>query len=128
NTAATGTVTLSETTVRRVGNGAIHYNGVASLLVNGTSGGDTFSVFSTHDHTVTTIDAGDGDDLFTDIEFNDIGDAGLTLHAGGDGEAITLFTLHTGTIELRDDSARRVGNGTIHYDGFASLALASNNG
>src|SRR6185369_15890376 len=43
NTTSAGTVTVSSTQVQRTGNGPVGYSGLANLIVNGTTGIDTFN-------------------------------------------------------------------------------------
>ena len=87
------------------------------MLVNGTDGGDTINVSKTAAGTATTVQAGSGTDLFGNIDLTQIGTAGLTLHAGGNG-VITeqrLYQLirqsqevgeHTFSIEFLDGGAQ----------------------
>ncbi len=90
NTGIPGTVSISSTQVQRLGNGPLTYSGLAALTVNDTSGAETFNVANTGMNTATTINAGGGTDFFGPIDLMSIGAAGLTIDAGGDGEALTL--------------------------------------
>src|SRR5690606_11863075 len=101
-TAATGTVAISDSMVQRTGNGAIVYDGLAVLIVNGTAGADTFNVHSTAGGTDTTIQALGGTDFFGDIALTTIGAAGLAIHAGGNGETLKLEMTVAGATTVTD--------------------------
>src|SRR4029077_1950808 len=128
NTTTAGTVNVSATQVQRNGNGAISYDGLASLNVNGTSGVDTFNVASTAAGTATTISAGTGLDVFGAIDLTQIGAAGLTIHGGGDGEALTLNTTTAGTVNVSATQVQRNGNGVVSYDGLTTLTVNGTTG
>jgi hypothetical protein len=123
NTTVTGTVNVSSTTVQRVGNGPIDYTGLATLIINGTAGADTFDVDSTAAATATTINAFGGTDIFDDIDLTTMGTAGLMINAGGNGELLTLETMTAGTVTLTDSLVQRSGNGPVNYTGLANLVL-----
>jgi hypothetical protein len=128
NTTAAGTVAISSTQVQRSGNGPITYAGLATLIVNGTTGVDTFNVASTADNTATTINAGGGLDLFAAIDLTTIGLAGLTIDAGGNGESLTLNTTTAGTVNLSSTQVQRIGDGAVTYSGLANLIVNGTTG
>jgi Ca2+-binding RTX toxin-like protein len=124
NTTMVGTVGVTSSQVQRFGNGAATYSGFANLTVNGTAGADMFNVVGTADATATTINSGDGVDLFGDIDLTQIGLAGLTINAGsGAAQIITLNTTATGTVTVSNMQVQRAGNGPVAYSGFASLTV-----
>ncbi|MCC7083572.1 MAG: hypothetical protein IT427_01035 [Pirellulales bacterium] len=123
NTAIAGTVTVNSTVVQRIGNGAINYSGLANLIVTGTGGADSLNVSSTAAATATTIQAGGGIDLFTAIGLDTIGLAGLTVHAGGDGESLTLNASTAGIVSVSSTAVERTGNGAVHYLGLTTLLV-----
>ena len=123
NTTTAGTITLSSTQLQRTGNGAIIYSGLSNLIVNGTSGVDTFNIASTAAGTQTTINAASGLDVFAAITLTQIGAAGLSINAGGDGESLTLNTTTVGTVNISGTQVQRVGNGAVSYTGLGTLIV-----
>ncbi len=123
------TIGISDTQVTRSGgSAALSYSGLEQLTVNGTNGGDTINVTKTAAGTATIVNAGSGLDTFGAIDLTQIGAAGLTLHAGGNGEALTLNTTTAGTVSVSGTAVQRSGNGTVNYDGLASLLINGSSG
>ncbi len=85
--------------MQRSGNGAVKYNGIASLLVNGSAGVDTFSIPSTASGVSTSIDTGAGNDVIN------LGSGGNTLSniagtlsiAGGANDATPTNSSNAGS-------------------------------
>jgi hypothetical protein len=123
NTTTAGTVNLSSSQVQRVGNGAVNYAGFANLLVNGTTGVDTFNVASTAAGTASTVSAAAALDVFGPIDLTQIGAAGLTINAGSNGESLTLNTTTAGTVSVSSSQVQRSGNGPLAYSGLATLIV-----
>jgi hypothetical protein len=122
------TIGISDSSVSRSSGPAVGYSGLEQLTVNGTNGGDTINVSKTNSTTATIVNAGSGLDLFGNIDLTQIGAAGLTIHAGGNGEALTLNTTTTGTVSVSGTQVQRSGNGAVTYDGLASLAVNGTSG
>jgi hypothetical protein len=100
------------------------YSGLASLEIDTLDGADTINVASTATATATTINSGDGMDVFGDIDLTQIGLAGLTINAGsGAGQAVTLNTTTAGTVSLSSSQVQRTGNGAVAHSGFAGLTV-----
>ncbi len=93
------TIGISDVSVSRSSGPAVGYSGLEQLTVNGTNAGDTINVTKTNANTATIVNAGSGLDTFGAIDLTQIGAAGLTLHAGGNGESLTLNTTTAGTVE-----------------------------
>jgi Ca2+-binding RTX toxin-like protein len=118
NATVTGNVTVSNTQIQRVGEGAVAYSGFANLTINGTAGADTFDVFSTAAGTNYAINAGAANDLIT------VGAAGsldgilgpLTID-GGANDALPTSMLTCGSVT----NSLPVGD-TIHFNDSATLA------
>ncbi len=114
------TIGLSDTQVTRSGGSAtLTYSGLEQLTVNGTNAGDTINVTKTNANTATIVNAGSGLDTFGAIDLTQIGAAGLTLHAGGNGESLTLNTTTAGTVAVSGTAVQRSGNGPVNYDGLS---------
>ncbi len=114
------TIGLSDTQVTRSGGSAtLTYSGLEQLTVNGTNAGDTINVTKTNANTATIVNAGSGLDTFGAIDLTQIGAAGLTLHAGGNGESLTLNTTTAGTVSVSGAAVQRSGNGPVNYDGLS---------
>ncbi len=123
------TIGISDTQVTRSAvPPALSYSGLKQLTVNGTNGGDTINVTKTAAGTATIVNAGSGLDTFGAIDLTQIGEAGLTLHAGGNGEAPTSNTTTAGTVSVSGTAVQRPGNGAVNYDGLASLLINGSSG
>src|SRR5262249_10762586 len=108
--------------------GAVAYDGLATLNINGTTGIDTFNVASTAAGTATTINANTGLDVFGAIDLTQIGAAGLTIHCGGNGGNLTLNTTTAGTVNVSATQVQRNGNGAVAYDGLSTLNVNGTTG
>src|SRR5262249_24377263 len=118
-----GSVAVANTQVQRSGNGAVAYSGLATLVVNGTTGSDTFNIASTAVGTATTINALSGLDVFGQIDLTLIAAAGLSIDTGGNGESLTLNTGSAGTVSISGTQVQRTGNGALAYTGLANLTV-----
>ena len=131
NSSAAGpeTIGISDTQVTRSGGSqTLTYSGLESLIVNGTPVADTINVTKTAAGTATTINAGTGLDIFGAIDLTQIGAAGLTIHAGSNGESLTLNTTTAGTVTVTGTTVQRTGNGQLTYDGLTNLAINGSTG
>ena len=123
------TIGISDTQVTRSGGSqTLTYSGLETLIVNGTPAADTINVTKTAAGTATTVNAGTGFDIFGAIDLTQIGAAGLTIHAGGNGESLTLNTTTAGTVTVTGTTVQRTGNGAITYDGLTNLNLNGTSG
>ncbi|HEY2881580.1 MAG TPA: hypothetical protein VGJ15_04090, partial [Pirellulales bacterium] len=86
------TINISATDVSRSLSATVSYDGIESLQVDGTSAADTINVTATNASTATSIQAGGGVDVFSNIDLTQIGTAGLSIDGGGNGESLTLNT------------------------------------
>ena len=120
NSSAAGpeTIGISDTQVTRSGAAALTYSGLEVLAVKGTPAADTINITKTNAATATTVSAGTGLDIFGAIDLTQIGAAGLTIHAGGNGESLTLNTTTAGTVSVTGTTVQRSGNGQLSYDGL----------
>jgi hypothetical protein len=99
---------------------------LSNLIINGTTGIDTFNVTSTASgpsSTATTINADAGLDLFGNIPLNTIAGSGLTINAGGNGEALNLDVVVGGLVNISSTQVRLIGHSAVNYFGFASLVV-----
>jgi hypothetical protein len=90
--AKTGTLTSTSLTGLAMGAGGINYSGLATLNISLGSGGNTFTISSTKNTTVTTLNSGSGADTV-----NVLSDAGVTnINGQGGNDTINIRT--TGAI------------------------------
>src|SRR4029077_19405987 len=110
-------------------NGPVNYDGLASLVVNGTTGVDTFTINSTAAGTATTVNGLDQDDQFNLTNLAAIGAAGLTLDGAPGSDTLTVQVAAGGaTVTIDSLHLVQAPGGQVTYNNFAILNVNGTGG
>ena len=128
------TYSLTSTTVNRTGAAQISYTDDEGLMLNGSSGADTYNVVSTAAGTPVTLNGGNGNDTFnvspTAQNLDSIQGA-LSLFGGGGTDSVILNDQAKAgdtTYSLTSTTVNRTGAVQISHTGDEGLTLNGGSG